>query len=303
MASIIVSGLINIETTLKIDEFPINYIPVRFPFHGIDSTISGVGFNITKALTLLGDSVYFTSIIGQDFAGDYIRRELGKFGISSERIYSLLSKTCQSVILFDTHGKRLINTDLKDIQETSYPTEAFEQLLPGSNLAVLCNINFNRPFLQKSEKTGIHIATDVHTISDLEDPYNRDFMAFADILFMSDEQLPCSPEEWCRRVFDKYKAQIVVVGLGSQGALLCVRNHNFIERFPSCYTRPVVNTIGAGDALFSAFIHYYSNYDDPYEAMNKAIVYASYKIGANGAAEGLLDEAGLNTVISNTRKI
>lgn len=303
MASIIVSGLINIETTLKIDGFPIHYIPVRYPFYGINSTVSGVGLNIAKALTRLGDSVCFTSIIGQDFAGDYVRKELEKIGISSEYIFALLSQTCQSVILYDPQGKRLINTDLKNVQETNYPEEIFERLLPGSDLAVLCNINFSRPFLQKSEKAGIRIATDVHTISELEDPYNRDFMAFADILFMSDERLPCSPEEWCRRVLDKYKAQIVVIGLGPQGALLCVRDHNFMERIPSRYTRPVVNTIGAGDALFSSFIHYISSYNDPYKAMDYAIVYASYKIGVNGAAEGLLDEAGLEIMMSNTKKV
>ena len=46
MSRILVSGLINIETTLKVDGFPIPYFPVRFPFHGVNSTVSGVGYNI-----------------------------------------------------------------------------------------------------------------------------------------------------------------------------------------------------------------------------------------------------------------
>jgi ribokinase len=45
---------------------------------------------------------------------------------------------------------------------------------------------------------GKLVATDIHTISDLEDAYNGDYMAAADILFMSDGRLPCAPEEWVR---------------------------------------------------------------------------------------------------------
>ena len=57
MNKILVSGLINIETTLKIDQFPLNYFPVTYPFHGIQSTVSGVGFNLAKALIILGNQV------------------------------------------------------------------------------------------------------------------------------------------------------------------------------------------------------------------------------------------------------
>ena len=63
MASILVSGLINIETTLCVDGFPIPYRPVRYPFNQINATVSGVGYNIAKALTTLGDNVNLLSII------------------------------------------------------------------------------------------------------------------------------------------------------------------------------------------------------------------------------------------------
>jgi ribokinase len=41
MATIFISGLINIETTVQVDGFPIDYSPVRYPFFGVRSTISG----------------------------------------------------------------------------------------------------------------------------------------------------------------------------------------------------------------------------------------------------------------------
>ncbi|MBZ0275569.1 MAG: carbohydrate kinase family protein, partial [Anaerolineae bacterium] len=182
--------------------------------------------------------------------------------------------------------------------ERTYPTERFEAALAGCSLAALCNINFSRPFLARVKQAGLPIATDVHTISDLDDSYNRDFMANADILFMSDERLPCSPEEWARRVQNQYGNAIIVIGLGAKGALLSVKADHFMERIPAVQTRSVVNTIGAGDSLFSAFLHGYLQTGSPYEAIRKAMVFASYKVGANGAADGFLSSATLDVLCS-----
>ena len=294
MQKFLVAGLINIEVTLQVEGFPIQYYPVHYPFFGINSTVSGVGYNIAKALVTLGDAVNLTTMIGQDMAGKIVRETLTRDHIPAHGVIDPLPQTPQSVILFDKNGKRQINVDLKDIQDRLYPEGSFEQALNDCTTAVLCNINFSRPFLKKARKMGKIVATDVHTIANLDDDYNKDYMAAADILFMSDEHLPCSPEEWARRVVDKFGTEIVVIGLGSQGALLAVKRDHFIERIPAVSTRPVINTIGAGDALFSCFLHSYGQSGDPYAAIRKAMVFASYKIGEHGAADGFLDEASLN---------
>jgi acarbose 7IV-phosphotransferase len=121
-------------------------------------------------------------------------------------------------------------------------------------------------------------------------------MATAEILFMSDEWLPCAPEEWVKRLQSRYGTPIAVVGLGAQGALLAVKRDNFVGRFPAVVVRPVVNTIGAGDALFAAFVHYYAATHAPYESLKRAITFAAYKIGASGAADGFLDAAALEAL-------
>lgn len=43
----------NIETTLKVEGFPIAYEPARYLFFGVNTTVAGVGYNISKALTTL----------------------------------------------------------------------------------------------------------------------------------------------------------------------------------------------------------------------------------------------------------
>ena len=293
MSKILVSGLINIETTLQVEGFPIVYEPVRFPFFGIHSSVSGVGYNVAKALRVLGNDVRFLSMIGSDTAGETVMESIAGDGIPAECVIPGLRQTPQSVILYDRAGRRAINTDLKDIQKATYPADQFEEAIRGCALAALCNINFSRPLLARARALGVPVATDVHTIADLDDPYNCDFMAAANILFMSDESLPCPPEAWVRRLWDRFGADVVVVGLGVQGALLGIRRDRFLERLPAVCTRPVVNTIGAGDALFSAFIHGYAATGDPYVSLRKAIIFASYKIGETSAAHGFLTEAEL----------
>lgn len=294
MKPILVSGLINLESTLRVEGFPIEYIPVRYPFFGVGSSVSGVGYNVAKALTVLGNPVCFLSIVGRDAAGHLARYSLEQEGIDDKLVLETIEETAHSVILYDPAGQRQINVDLKDIQEQTYPAALFEQALAGCELAVLCNVNFSRPLLHRARQEGIRIATDVHTIADLDDDYNRDFMAAADILFMSDELLPCAPEAWVQQVMDRYAPEIAVVGLGSQGALLAVKHDHFLGRLPAIRTRSVVNTIGAGDALFSAFIHAYQRSGNPYSALEKAVAFASYKIGTAGAADGFLDAPGLD---------
>lgn len=300
MSSFFVSGLINIETTVQVEGFPIAYTPVRYPFFGVRSTVSGVGYNLTKALTTLGNTVRFASLIGRDALGTLVQQQLDAEGLPAAHVLVQLDSTPQSAILYDPSGQRMINTDLKDIQEQPYPLALFERAIDGCAMAVLCNINFSRPMLAQARARRIPIATDVHTISDLDDAYNRDFMAAADILFMSHERLPCAPEIWVQQLQARYGTPIIVVGLGAAGALLGVRAHGFLERFPAVQVRPVVNTIGAGDALFAAFIDGYARSHNPYEALRRAITFAAYKIGAVGAAEGFLDAPALDALYTRS---
>ena len=294
MSKILVAGLTNIEVTLKVDSFPIQYSPVLYPFHGVNSSVSGVGFNVAKALTRLGDTVNFLSLVGKDPAQKLIKQALADEEIRGKHVLDRLKQTPHSVVIYDSYGNRQINVDLKDIQDSFYPQVLFEQALDECSMAVLCNINFSRPFLETVRRAGKLIATDVHAISDIEDSYNRDYMAAANILFMSHEHLPCSPEDWAKWLVNRYGTEIVVIGLGSQGALLSVKSDHFMERIPAANTRPIVSTIGAGDALFSCFTHYYQQTSDPYESIRKAMVYASYKIGATSAADGFLSEQELD---------
>ena len=296
MNKIIVAGLINIETTLKVKGFPIEYFPVDYPFFGINTTVSGVGLNITKAMNVLGDDVKLLSLVGDDFEGERVKELFRREGWSLDYLETGLKNTAQSIILYDPSGRREIYCDLKDIQEKSYNVDKFQKAIDGAKIAVLCNINFSRPLLKIAKRAGVPIATDVHVLDNIDDEYNREYMEAADILFLSDERLPKKPEDFIVDLKNKRKCDIIVIGLGSKGALIYDRKDDSLFHIAAVYTRTVVNTIGAGDALFSSFVHYYVEGYTSIEAMKRATDFASYKIGENGAANGFLTSAGVEEI-------
>lgn len=302
---IIVSGLLNIETNLKVSGFPIPYFPIDYPFFKINSAVSGVGMNISKALTMLGDEVRLYSVIGSDEEGNRIINVLKKEQIDTSYLLRTLKETPQTIVLYDETGKREIYCDLKDIQEKEYPV--LEGLNSNCTLAVICNINFNRKLIETVKAQGIKIATDVHVLEDIHDAYNEKFMAYADILFLSDEKLPEAPEAFIRKIEATYHNEIIVLGRGSKGAMMYVKAEDKIYELPAVNLekigeRKVVNTVGAGDALFSAFAHYYSKGFSPVEALKRAEVFAAYKIGESGAAKGFIDEATLERLLAQVKE-
>lgn len=289
---ILVSGLLNIETTVAVRGFPIQYYSIDYPFFGVDSAVSGVGYNLAKALTALGDRVDLVSFAGPDAEGRRILETLAEDGISAERILPRLKRTPVSVVLYDPRGKRQIYCDLKDIQDQGLDSAFRASLLQDCSIAALCNINFNRELIREARRMGVLTATDVHVLSSPEDDYNRDFMENADILFLSDEALPCAPEAFLRRLWDRYHNRIIVLGMGADGAML-LESGGPCCRLPAWTGGTVVNTVGAGDALFSAFVHFYAGGADAKTALERAVVFAGVKIGANGASAGFCTEQAL----------
>ena len=289
MKKILVSGLINTETTVKIKEFPIEYFPIDYPFFGVNTRVSGVAYNIAKALSILGDEVIFTTMTGNDFGSQYIDTTLKEAGVSTEHIKKVLKATPSSAVLYEDNGRRQIYCDLKDIQESSY--EFTKDLYESCDIVVACNINFNRELLKVAKDAGKLIATDVHVLSDINDEYNQDFMKAANILFLSDEGIKGDYKEFITSIENKFANDIIVLGMGSKGALMYVKEDDKFYELPAYKTEKVVNTVGAGDSLFSAFIHYYAKGLEPVECLKRAQAFASYKIGFDGASEGFATES------------
>jgi len=288
---ILISGLVNTETTCRVRQFPVEYYAIDYPFFGVDTAVSGVAYNLARALTTLGDDVTLISMTGSDFPAAYIKAELEACGISAANLNPCLCQTPSSVVLYDETGRRQIYCDLKDIQDSTcdFPAEA----VAGADLVAACNINFNRPLLRLAKSMGKTIATDVHVLRDIWDGYNREFIEYADILFLSDEGIGEYYHDFLMDLAHSCRAGVIVLGRGGKGAAIYIRAEDRVHELPAVHVGPVVNTVGAGDALFSGFLHSYAAGYSPVEALQRAQIFASAKIRVSGASKGFITEAEL----------
>ncbi len=296
---VLISGLVNIETTVAVQGFPIPYFPIDYPFFGVNAHVSGVGYNLARAFSALGDKTELISFLGSDDESERILKRLEKDGFSTDGIIRSLKNTPVSVVLFDHTGKRQIYCDLKDIQEKKIDTDSkmIEKKIADCDIVCACNTGFNRPLIRKAVEMAKPVATDVHILSNADDEYNRDFMKHAGILFLSDEGLPCSAKEFIQRLEDKYHSDIIVIGMGSSGAMLLDGERQKIWVLTAAKCGNVVNTVGAGDALFSAFIHYYLKGFHCIDALKRAEMFAAIKIGFNGASVGFGSEQDIENAL------
>ncbi|SRR6266436_10330408 len=104
---VLVCGTLNLETTFPIAGFPLNYEAICYRPFEIRSQPSGVGFNIARALSTLGNRVRLVSMVGSDFLGTVLRQSMAKFGVSDEFILPILDQTPQSIVIFDGAGRRM----------------------------------------------------------------------------------------------------------------------------------------------------------------------------------------------------
>ncbi len=151
---ILVSGLINIETNICINNFPVMYSPIEYAFNQINTDFSGVAFNIINALHCLNDKVIPVSILGKDNIAEMIKAELKDKNITTEFVVSQIEKTCSSAILFDTNGTRKIYCDLKNIQDCIFPLSKIEKIATSCDGLVLCNINFNDELIKNARNSA-----------------------------------------------------------------------------------------------------------------------------------------------------
>lgn len=288
MKKILVSGLVNIETSLLVEDFPINYCPIEYPFNMVSTCVSGVGFNIAKALKTLGSSVELLSILGDDLNSKIIKHRLKEEKIIFSHCVTIDgNSSSQSIVLVDKNGRRKIYCDLKNLQELKPLSEENIQL-DNYSLVILTNINFNRNLLKIAKDKNIKIVSDVHAISSIEDSYNHDFMKYADILFLSNENIAGRECEFMKAVFDKYHNEIIVCGSGGNGSIIYIGKKDMFIHQKAVAPYGIVSTVGAGDSLLSCFVHFY-NLGYPIEkCISLASLFAGIKISKSGGSEGFI---------------
>ncbi|MBI1290969.1 hypothetical protein GC173_06955 [bacterium] len=294
---VLVAGFVNVETQVRVEAFPIPYEKSRFVFHGVADNLSGVALNVSAALKRLGHSVALATLIGDDLAGGIVESELRRMELVSEPGFRKdpAVATARTVVLSAANGADSMFTDLKHHQEYTWPDELVRSLVRGAPLVHATNINWGLQFARAGREAGCVVATDVHAISSLDDPYNSRFLQVADIVFFSAEKLAVSLDDFVEELFRRYPARLVVVGLGAEGAFVRERGGLPI-RLPATPLRPIVSATGCGDAMAAAFLSCHLRGFPPEESLRRAQLFAGWKIGELGGSRGHLTRARLDEI-------
>ncbi|GLW05749.1 hypothetical protein Misp01_08790 [Microtetraspora sp. NBRC 13810] len=276
-SKIVVAGVTSLYMALPVEGFPLPYTPVHFP-DWLRADVSGAACHIADILRALGGDVRLCTFVGNDIAGQAITTSLRARGLLGGGVVTTLHSSL-GVVLVDPDGRRRGHPYLASVNALEYPVEAFRKEMRGSDLAVLTNTAFVRPLLRHAHREGVPIAVDVHVITDVNDAYNRPWLEVADIIFCSDERLPCPPRQWVAQIFACYPGcMIAAVGRGERGCLMGLKDGRLIEA-AAVAPRGVVSTSGAGDALFASFLHTWLASHNPVAALEDAVLHAGWKVG------------------------
>ncbi|MER7128163.1 carbohydrate kinase family protein [Streptosporangium saharense] len=274
---IVVAGVVSLYMAVGVEEFPVKYSSTSSP-RWIATGVSGAAGHIARVLKKLGDDVRLCTVVGRDLPGLGITAELRRQGLVGPGIVEG-AESSMGATLVSPDGRRMGFPHLTPVNTVPYPVDLLEASARDADLLVLTNAKFVRDLVGPAARLGIPIAVDVHLISDLDGEYNRPWLEAATIVFCSDERLPDPPEVWVARLFDRYpRCRLAGVGLGGRGALLATREGTLV-RVEAVAPRGVVNTTGAGDALFATFLHFWSETGDPVRSLRPAVVHAGWKLG------------------------
>jgi sugar/nucleoside kinase (ribokinase family) len=256
---------------------------------------AGGGWNVARALQTLGTEVRFATLLADDPPSRFVRDELQRCELASEAAVPAIDKTPVAVVQVSHEHSHHLFLDNSALDTASYPADIAGRLLSGVDLAVLAVTNFTRPLISLAQESGIPIAADVQSVGSVVDDRVAEYMSCAQILFLSSEAITGAPETWLAQQMQRYPAEIIVMGMGSDGCAIAQRSTQEITRIPPPRDLPVANAVGAGDALFAAFLHFLNKGDEPIRAIRLASHFAARKIGHSGGAQGFLTEQELLT--------
>lgn len=250
----VVAGIANLQTTVPVAGFPIEYEPARYLPGEIVIGAGGVGMNVARVLAGLGGRVVLVAPLGTDVTADAVEAETRRAGVELRRS-AALDRSPRSVVLHAPDGRRQVNTDLAGATAAPVDLPGFTSLAAGADAVVLGNVDFTRPLLRPVQALGVPVVVDLQDVRGPDNPYDRDFLA-ADVLLMSDERVRGAEADVLRAVAGRSAARLVVLTRGAGGCLALAAGEDEPWAVPAADAGPVGNTTGAGDAFTAALTHY-----------------------------------------------
>lgn len=251
---VVVVGNIGIDTNIYLAGADIDWSREANFTENIDY-IGQAGGYASRGYARLGWRTAFIGHVGDDFSGRFIREELARDGIDARALFTDPAGTSRSVNILYRDGRRKNFYDGKSHMILKPDPGVCREAMMGARLAHFNIPNWARWLLPAARELGLVIACDLQDVAGLDDPYRRDFIQGADILFFSAANQK-GPRALIESLLNYHPGIIVLSGMGPQGCALGTREG--IRYFPALQMdAPVIDTNGAGDALAVGFLSSY----------------------------------------------
>lgn len=297
---VVVIGNVGIDTNVYLPGADIDF-RVEANFTENLDTVGQAGGYSARGYTALGRAAAFIGHVGDDYHGRFVRRTLAADGIDLNALFTDPRGTARSVNIMYRDGRRKNFYDGKGHMDLQVDLEQCRAVLSGARLAHFHLPNWARTLLPLAQAAGLLIAADIQDVTDPDDPYRRDFINAADVLFFSAAN-HADPAPLIRRFGAGRPERVVVCGMGARGCGLGLGGE---VRFfpPPPLDWPVLDTNGAGDALAVGFLDgYVFGGLSPEQALLRGQIAARHTCALRGTSDGLIDRARLDRVTLEVAK-
>jgi len=214
--------------------------------------VGQAGGYTSRGFAQLGYRTAFVGYVGDDFSGRFVRRELAADGVDTTALFVDPAGTSRSVNMMFADGRRKNFYDGKSHMTLAPDLETCAAVLAGARLAHFHLPDWARRLLPIARGLGATVACDLQDVTAIDDPYRRDFVEHADVLFFSAAN-PDDPAGFLRRFAEPWPEKVLVMGMGARG---CGLAHGGEAAFFDAVEldAPVVDTNGAGDGLAVGFL-------------------------------------------------
>ncbi len=251
---VVVVGNVGIDTNVYLHGSDIDF-SVESNFTENVDYVGQAGGYTSRGFAQLGKRTAFIGYVGDDYSGEFIRKEFTHDSIDLAALFIDPAGTSRSINFMYQDGRRKNFYDGKGHMALQPDMEICRAVLAEAKLVHFHIPNWARHLLPIARDLGLTIACDIQDVVVADDDYRREFIEYADILFFSASNWD-DPTRLMQTFLKTNPSQIVIVGMGARGC--AVGTQEGIEFFPAVKMEaPVVDTNGAGDGLAVGFLSSY----------------------------------------------
>jgi 2-dehydro-3-deoxygluconokinase len=271
----------NVPSAVSFGETMIRFSPKNYErieqAHELDMGIGGAESNFAIAFSRLGGKSAWISKLKKGELGKFILNKIREHGVDvgsviwtddyRNGIYFIEfgRKPRATQVIYDRKASAISNVDPYEID---WDIISNYDLFHTTGITVALSENCRKAVdvgIDKAIKFGTKVSFDVNYRSKLWQPEEALSLLNAilykvDILFVTKEdaenvlKIEGEPEQVIKRIYEKYGSRVIVLTLGSEGAM-AFSDAGIFTAEP--YELEVVDRIGAGDAFDAGFVYEY----------------------------------------------